>query len=166
VVGNLHRLQVGAAALGRTLRRGRRAHRCGRAQVVNRCIDDVAIDVELALHDVAKIDGGGKPGRQLDALYRHVASKSGAIGDVPEVGVRSDVTDPHRTIGRRSHRERQRVALTHGDVNEAQVPDLAEVRQLAGRIERSTHDRDRMREQLHTTLADRRRTCGLRLRRP
>jgi hypothetical protein len=31
-----------------------------RTQVVNRRIDDVAIDVELALDDVAKVDGGGE----------------------------------------------------------------------------------------------------------
>ena len=84
----------------------------------------------------------------------------------PEVRVRADVTDPRRTIGRRSHRERQRVALAHGDVDEVQVPLLAKVRQLAGRIERSTDDRDRIREQLHAPLTDRRRPCGLRLWRP
>ena len=64
------------------------------------------------------------------------------------------------------HRQRQGVALTHGDVDELQVPLFAEVRQLAAWIERGAHDRDRMGEQLHATLAGGRRPCGLWLRRP
>jgi hypothetical protein len=101
----------------------------------------------------------------LNALFRHVTGECGAKGDISEVGIRADVTHPRGKIGRRIHRQRQRVALTHGDVDELQVPLFAEVRHLAGRIERGAHDRERMREQLHTTLAGRRRSCWLRLRR-
>ncbi len=166
VVGDLHRRQRGAASAGRALWRLRSAQRSRRAQIIDRCIDDVAIDVELALHDIAKIDRRCEAGRQLNAFLRHVTSECRAKRDVSEIGIRPDVTDPRRKIGCCVHRQRQRVALTNGDVDELQVPLFAKVRQLGGRIERGPHDRDRMGEQLHTPLARRRRPRGLRLRRP
>ena len=84
-------------------------------------IDDVAIDVELALHDVAEVDRGGEAGRQLNALLRHVAGECGSIRDVTKVGVRADVADPGGEIRCSIHGQRQRVALAHGDVDQLQA---------------------------------------------
>jgi hypothetical protein len=166
VVGDFHRLQRGVASPGSAARCGRRSHRRGRAQVVNRCIDDVAIDVELALNDVAKVEGGGEAGRQLNALLGHVAGEYGAIGDVAEVGVGTDVTDPRREIRGGVHCQRERVALTNRDIDQLQIPLFSKVRQLARRIERGADDRDWMGQQLHSALPRCRGSCGLRLRCP
>jgi hypothetical protein len=143
VIGDLHRLQRGAASGGRALWR-LRAHGSRRAQIINRCIDDVAIDVELVLHDIAKIDRRREAGRQLNAFLRHVPGECGSERHIPEIGIRPDVTDPRGKIGCCVHGQRQRVALTDGDVDELQVSLFANVRQPGARIERSTHDRDGM----------------------
>ena len=67
MVGDLDRLKVRVAPFRCTARRGR-AHRRRGAQIVDRRVDDVAIDVELALDDVAKVDRRGKAGRKLNAF--------------------------------------------------------------------------------------------------
>ena len=97
----------------------------------------------------------------MNALLRHVAGEGGSIGDVAKVGVRTDVTDRRREIRCPVDCQRQGVALTHGDVDELQVALFPEVRQPRSGIERGTHDRQRMGEQLHAALAGGGGPCGL-----
>ena len=106
-----------------------------------------------------------KAGRQLNALFRHVADEMGSIRHVSEVDVRSDITHPLRKTRCRIHGERQRVALAHRDVHKLEVALLPQIRQLGRGIKRRPDDGDRMGEELDPSLPCGRSPCRLRLSR-
>ncbi len=164
MVGDLDRLPVRLASARRALGRRSGSNRRRRAQILNRLVDDVPVDVELAVHDVAPVDRRGERGRQLNALLGLVADERRSIGDVSEVDVRSHIAHPRGKIRCPIHSERQRVSLPHRDVDKLLVSLFAQVRQLARGIEGRAHDRDRMGKQFHSALPGGRNPRRLRLR--
>ena len=73
----------------------------------------------------------------------------------------SDVAHPLREIRRRIDRERQRVALADGDVDQLEVALLSQIRQLGRGIKRRPDDGDRMGEEFDSSLPCGRSSCRL-----